>query len=79
MKCHNKSKDLAQGLGEPHIYCLVCGSHYYKNQFYTKKDWEEIIENNNIDYYDYSTKKAYFPSAKKYAISSTTTVLIESP
>lgn len=44
-KCdHPGKKDLTQGLGaERHYYCPNCGTHWYNNRIWTKKEWDEYV------------------------------------
>ena len=44
--CNNPQiKDLTQNQGdERHYYCMNCKSHVWKNQFYTKTEWDKWIK-----------------------------------
>lgn len=40
--CGHTMRDLTHGYGEKRNFiCDHCGSHFYNNVWYTKKEWEE--------------------------------------
>lgn len=44
----NKIKDLTCGLGSiRHYYCVNCYAHYYRGNWYTRKQWEKYINDIN--------------------------------
>lgn len=41
---HNNYSNLSYDKLNPHYFCHTCKSHYYNNKYWTKKEWENWIE-----------------------------------
>jgi len=46
----DQMKDLTQGLGETrNLYCSRCRAHFYLGRWYSKKEWDEYVEDIDVD------------------------------
>jgi hypothetical protein len=58
--CNNTMDDLTRGLGElrNHI-CRRCGSHHWKDKFYTRFEWEQYVELDDKEVFGHFDKVAW--------------------
>ena len=49
---HENEKDLANGMGQKHLYCPKCGGHEYDGKRYARTEWEAYVNDGPNDWWN---------------------------